>query len=211
MNCVEFERNLSEFMEGSHTPDQQAHLNSCPVCASLLAELHLLTSQAETLSAADEPSPALWYSIEAQLRAEGLIRDPQVKPTRVKRSFLPKWRMAWAVPVAAALALVAGIKLYHPAGVGEHELIVQKNAPATPAPVTPVSKEDQQLINTVAARIPAQQARYRADLDDANAFIRDAEQSLKDDPNDVYTQQMLINAYAQKQMLYDLAVDRSEQ
>ena len=38
-----------------------------------------------------------------------------------------------------------------------------------------------------------------------------AEKSIKDDPNDIYTQQMLINAYAQKQMLYDLAVDRSEQ
>jgi hypothetical protein len=79
------------------------------------------------------------------------------------------------------------------------------------AAVKPVSHEDQVLLNTVAARVPAQRARYRADLDSANSFIQDAEQSIKDDPNDIYTQQMLINAYAQKQMLYDLAVDRSEQ
>ena len=210
MNCVEFERNLPEFMEGSHTPDQQAHVDSCPVCASLLAELNLVSTQVATLSATEEPSPALWYSIEAQLRAEGLIRDPKPETVRVKRSFLPQWRMAWLVPVAAALAVVAGLKLYRPAGIGDREPIVQKVAPV-PAPVAAVSKEDQQLMSTVAARVPAQQARYRADLDDANAFIRDAEQSMKDDPNDVYTQQMLINAYAQKQMLYDLAVDRSEQ
>ena len=79
------------------------------------------------------------------------------------------------------------------------------------AAVAPVSHEDQVLLNTVATRVPAQRARYRADLESANSFIQDAEQSIKDDPNDIYTQQMLINAYAQKQMLYDLAVDRSEQ
>jgi len=55
----------------------------------------------------------------------------------------------------------------------------------------------------------AQRASYRADLDEANAFIRDAEQSVRNNPNDVYSQQLLINAYDQKQMLYDLAVDRS--
>ena len=209
MKCVEFERNLPEFMEGSHTPDQQAHVNSCPVCASLLAELNLVSTQALTLSATEEPSPALWYSIEAQLRAEGLIRDPQVEPARVKRGLLSQWRLAWLVPVAAILVLVAGLKLYRPAGIGDREPIAQKAAPVSILPA--VSKEDQQVMSTVAARVPAQQARYRADLDNANAFIRDAEQSMKDDPNDVYTQQMLINAYAQKQMLYDLAVDRSEQ
>ena len=61
----------------------------------------------------------------------------------------------------------------------------------------------------MAAGRPARQARYRADIDDANAFIHDAEQVLKSNPGDVYAQQMLMNAYEQKQMLYDLAVDRS--
>jgi len=36
----------------------------------------------------------------------------------------------------------------------------------------------------------------------------DLEQSVRNDPSDVYSQQLLINAYEQKQMLYDLAVDR---
>jgi hypothetical protein len=76
---------------------------------------------------------------------------------------------------------------------------------------TQVSHEDQQWLDSVAARPHAQLARYRADLDQANSFIRDAEQSVKDDPNDIFAQQMLINAYEQKQMLYELAVDRSGQ
>jgi hypothetical protein len=34
---------------------------------------------------------------------------------------------------------------------------------------------------------------------------------LKNDPNDIYSQQLLINAYEQKQMLYRLAVDQSDE
>lgn len=218
MNCVEFERELPEFLEGGHTPEQQAHVNSCSACSSLLADLNLISVQSRTLSASEEPSPALWYAIEAQLRREGLIRSPEVEAVHVKRSFLPQWRIAWLVPAAAALLLVAGLKLYRTTGVGDNVPVAK--APITPIPATvttasdsvaAISKEDQQMMRTVAARVPAQEARYRADLEDANAFIRDAEQSMKDDPNDVYTQQMLINAYAQKQMLYDLAVDRGQQ
>jgi hypothetical protein len=114
----------------------------------------------------------------------------------------------WLVPVAAAMIIAVGIKLYHPRGAGDKETVARQVAP-TP-PVQKVSAEDTMIMNTVAARPPAQRASYRADLDRANAFIRDAEQSVRNDPNDVYSQQLLINAYDQKQMLYDLAVDRSE-
>ena len=210
MNCLEFERVL---LEGEHTPEQQAHLNSCTVCANLLADLDLISSQAKMLLAADEPSPAVWNALEARLRAEGLIRGPErIEP---KVDFFRRWRAAWLVPVAAALALVAVVRLHHPAGAGDNVPVARQTTaqPAVKTPVTAaVSGEDRQLLDTVAARPPAQRAKYSADLDDANAFIRDAEAAVKNDPNDLYRQQMLMNAYEQKQMLYDVAVDRvSEQ
>jgi len=207
MNCVEFERILPEFQERAHTPEWRAHLNSCPSCSSLVADLDEISSQARLLVASDEPRPAVWDAIESRLREEGLIHLPEFVTPKV--SSWSRWRASWLVPVAAALVIVAGIKLYHPARVGDPGLISQK-APlqAPPSPKPTVSREDKQLLDSVAVRIPAQRARYTADLDDANSFIRDAEQSMKDDPNDIYVQQMLINAYAQKQMLYELAVDR---
>lgn len=217
MNCTEFESVLPEYLEGVHTPEQQAHLNSCPVCSGLISDLELISSQAKSLLAADEPRPAVWNALEARLRSEGLIRDSQpllaYEPISVRGSFFHRWRTAWFVPVAATLAIVAGLKLYHPIGAGDKVPIAKQVqvAPTAVAVKAPVSHEDQQWLNSVAARPPAQLARYRADLDDANAFIQDAEQSLKRDPNDVYTQQMLINAYEQKQMLYELAVDQSGQ
>lgn len=210
MNCVEFERVL---LEENRTPEQQAHLESCATCAGLIADLDFISAHAKSLLASDEPSPAVWNALEAQLRHEGLIRAPQrIQP---RADFFRRWRAAWLVPVAAALALVVAVRLHHPAGVGENLSTVKQTQPLTPAKqpvVAAVSSEDRQLLDTVAARPPAQRAKYSADLDDANAFIRDAEAAAKNDPNDIFRQQMLINAYEQKQMLYDLAVNNiSEQ
>jgi len=208
MNCLEFERVLPEFLEGIHTPEQQAHLDSCSSCSGLLADLNEISSQAKFLIASEEPRSAVWEALESRLRGEGLIRLPEfVTP---KPSAWSRWRAPWLVPIAAALVLVAGLKLYHPFHAGDSEPLAKQAARAPEvAVVVPVSREDQVVLNSVATRVPAQRARYRADLDDANSFIRDAEQSMKDDPNDIYTQQMLINAYAQKQLLYDLAVERT--
>jgi len=208
MNCLEFERVLPESLEGSHTPEEQAHLDSCPSCSNLLADLNTISSQARLLVALEEPRPAVWDALESRLREEGLIRSREF--VTAKANIFSRWRTAWLVPVAAALLIAAGLKLYHPFNAGDHEPIARQSVPApVVTPATSVSREDQVVLNSVATRIPAQRARYRADLDDANSFIRDAEQSMRDDPNDIYMQRMLINAYAQKQMLYDLAVERS--
>ena len=210
MNCVEFERVLPDYLEGGHTAEQQAHLNSCPACTSLLADLSLISSQARLLQDAEDPGPSVWNALEIQLRREGLIHDAEIRPVAPVRptltEFFRRRRAAWLVPVAAALVIAAGIKLYRPVGAGDTNPVARVTAPA---PVTPVSSEDQQLLNAVATRFPSQQAKYRKNLEEANSYIRDAEQSIKNDPNDVYSQQLLINAYEQKQMLYDLAVNRS--
>lgn len=206
MKCLEFERVLPEYLEGHYLPEQQAHLNTCPACSNLLADLKLISAQARSLIAAHEPSPLLWTALEARLRHEGLIRQPQPSAPRLQK-FSPRWRLAWLVPVAAAIAIMAALKLHAPMKAGDTQPVAKQIVPASAA--KPMSSEDQQLL-TVATRTPAQSAKYRANLEDANSFIRDAEQSAKEDPSDIYTQQMLINAYEQKQMLYDLAVYRSD-
>jgi hypothetical protein len=207
MNCVEFERVL---LEGEQTPEQLAHLNSCSSCSNLLADLALISNQAKLLLAADEPSPAVWNALESQLRREGIIHGAEPSHKSLGDLFW-RWRTAWLVPAAAALVIVGVLRLHHPAAAGDNAPIAKQNV-AKPRVTAAVSGDDQQLLNTVASRPPAQRAKYRADLDDANAFIRDAQDAIRNDPNDVYRQQMLINAYEQKQMLYQLAVDNvSEQ
>ena len=204
MTCGEFEHVLPEYLEGGHSLEQQAHLKSCAACADLVADLNLISSHAVLLRESDEPSPRVWNAIEAQLRREGLIHAPAVARPSWHESLL-RWRSAWLIPVAAAIIIV-GLKLYHPVGAGDREAVVRQQ----PAPVQQLkaSAEDTAILNTVAARPPAQRASYEADLNRANAYIRDLEQSVRSDPSDLYNRQLLINAYEQKQMLYDLAVDR---
>jgi hypothetical protein len=210
MNCVQFERGLSDYLEGNHTSDLQAHLDSCPACSGLLVDLNFISSHAPSLQEFEGPSPRVWNALEVQLRREGLIRNAPVARPRLF-AFLSRWRTAWLVPVAAALVIVAGIKLYQPGRAGDtspvsHEAVKQAPKPATP-PV--ISAEDREILRMVASRPPAQQASYRVGLDQANAFIRDAEQWAKENPNDGDAQQMLINAYQQKEMLFTLVSDGS--
>lgn len=210
MNCVEFENGLSDYLEGAHNSEQQAHLNSCSVCSGLLADLSLISAEAVRLRETEEPSPRIWNALEAQLRREGLIRTPRGISSRPSLpEFFVRWRTAWLVPVAAALLIAAGIKLYQPAKVGDSQPVARVAKKVTPVASSVVSVEDKDIMSTVASRPPAQVAAYRTDLDQANAFIRDAQAVLKNDPNDVYSQQLLINAYEQKQMLYRLALDQS--
>jgi hypothetical protein len=205
MNCLQFEDALSDYLEGSRTSEQQAHLSSCSACSNLLADLNLISAEALSLRELDGPAPKVWSALEAQLRREGLIREPS---RLLLPDFFRRWRTAWLVPVAAALAIAAGIKLYHPAKIGDNQPIAKVSVPKI-LQVPAISAEDKDVLKTVASRPPAQAVAYRNDLDQANAFIRDAQDALKNDPNDIYSQQLLMNAYEQKQMLYRLAVDQS--
>ena len=207
MNCLQFENALSDYMEGDSTSEQRAHLSSCSACSGLLAELSLISAEASSLRELDGPSDRVWHSLEAQLRQEGLIKQP-LRP--LQHDFFHRWRTGWLIPVAAALLLAAGIKLYQPARIGDSEPVAKQRTLAAPA-VPAVSAEDKEIMNTVRSRPPAQVAAYRNNLAQANSFIRDAEEAVKNDPNDIYSQQLLMNAYEQKQMVYRLAVDQNNE
>ena len=206
MTCEEFERVLPE-LGGSHSFEQEQHLKSCSVCSYLVADLEAISQQARLLKDAEEPSPWVWNSIEVALREEGLIRQPAPpSPTRVP---LLSWRMRWlTAPLAAVLVLAVGLLVYERGGVRPGTR-VERAADTVPATDEAMPTEDQQLLNTVAARMPSMRASYEANLRSVNAYIRDAERSAHNDPNDEEAQQALVNAYEQRAMVYEMALDRS--
>jgi hypothetical protein len=51
-------------------------------------------------------------------------------------------------------------------------------------------------------------AAYESNLKDVNNYIRDAQESVNADPNDEEAQQALMDAYGQKSMIYEMALDR---
>ena len=58
---------------------------------------------------------------------------------------------------------------------------------------------------------PAMRPVYETGLADANKYIQDAQQSVEQNPDNDELQQSLMDAYEQKQVVYELASNRSMQ
>lgn len=209
MTCAEFQRELPDYLEEGGDVELQAHLKGCPSCSGLVASLESIAKEARYLQASEEPSPRVWNSIEIILRQEKLIHQPD--PGN-RHSILPSLRqrwgvMAWLVPTAAALLVGAGFLLYqHPAASPVSQQAALNSATTTRFGTDP---SDEQLLQEVSARAPLMRAAYESNLRDVNDYIRDAQASVNADPNDEEAQQALMDAYGQKSMIYEMALDRS--
>jgi hypothetical protein len=252
MTCSDVQRVLPELLDGApdsaFQTDFETHVNACPACSDLLSDLKLIASQARQLAATEEPAPRVWVRIAAELRAEGLIREPEsapksapTRPILVPTSPRRRWSAWWLAPVAAAL-LAAGsyVVSYKPA-----PQVAKQQAPATPVaspvPETPAvtsaavptpapqqlaqksakstdlvgpavepepSAEDQQFLSVVSTRAPSMRATYENQLQAVNADIRESQAYLDRNPGDADARQHLMDAYQQKALLYQIALDR---
>ena len=109
MKCVEVRRVLPEMLEGGQNRECLAHLQSCPDCAELVSDLKVISTAAARLAESEEPAPRVWVRFAAELRSEGLIREPESQPAGpvLVSGERRRWNARWLVPVAAAL-VVAG-------------------------------------------------------------------------------------------------------
>ena len=208
MTCAEFQRELPDFLDEGGNGELQAHLKGCANCSGLAASLQTIAREARMLQASQEPSPRVWDSLEIALRREGLIRQPRPHSHRlILPSLTRRWGVAaWLVPVAAALLVGAAVLLYQRPHPGR----LAVNSPqAAIVAVSSGDLNDEQLLQEVATRAPMMRAAYESNLRDVNAYIRDAQASVNADPNDEEAQQALMDAYGQRSMIYEMALDRS--
>ena len=210
MTCVELQESLAE-IEDASSPEQRAHLKDCPGCAALVAELLVIGCVAGELRASHEPSPRVWNSIEIALRQEGLIR-PQRKSHSLLPSFGSQWSWArWLAPAAALLLITLGVYLRQ----ASHTPTVATNEdhPAVTAPsdVAIAGLKDEDLLQQVALQSPALQAQYTDGLRRVNEYIQEAQNIVAADPNDEEARRSLMEAYQEKAMLFELALDHSLQ
>ena len=202
MNCVELQESLAEEVE---SVEQRAHLRACPACSALVKDLNVIVAAASRLQAADEPSPRVWKSIEAALRQEGLIR-PQRVARPVVPSFSVRWGAArWLVPAAAMLLLAVGIYVRQESLPNQ---LAQQAKVAVPV-ANPSELNDDDLLQEVAANAPAMMPQYQENLRQVNESIRDAQGVVDESPNDEEARRSLMDAYQQKSMLFEMAMDRS--
>ena len=209
MTCVELQESLIENDSGG-TAAQRAHLRDCPHCAGLVADLLVIACAAGDLRAAHEPSPQVWNSIESSLRREGII-----KPF-ARRSLLPSltgsWGWAgWALPVAAIVLITVGILVrpHAPSPALRTESATSQPASDAAVDASVAGLNDNDLLAELAEQAPALQAQYTENLRNVNDYIRDAKHSLEANPNDEEAHRALMDAYQEKAMLFELALDRS--
>src|SRR5579862_722034 len=210
MNCVELQASLVEIEDGS-SASQQAHLKTCPGCSALVAELNMIAASAIELREADEPSPQVWNSIAIALRQEGLIHPP-----RSNRSLLPslssRWYWTrWMVPAAAILLLSVGLYLrpHHSAPVQVAKNVIQPVVPNAVSDAAIAGLNDDDLLQEVSEQTPAMRAQFAENLRRVNEYIQDAKNVVATDPNDEEARRSLMEAYQEKAMLFELAMDRS--
>jgi hypothetical protein len=217
MTCIELQESLAE-AESASTPEQQIHLKICPECAALVRELNLIVSSAVDLRGADEPSPRVWNSIEIALRREGLIHPPRPRHSLLP-SFNAPWRSArWLAPVAATLLIVLGTYVYqHAPSTQIAKNVAQNVTPAASdsagnamsSDASIAGLNDADLLQEAAQQTPAMKAEFEEDLRRVNQYIRDAREVVAANPNDEEAHRTLLEAYQEKSMLFELAMDRS--
>jgi hypothetical protein len=209
MNCVELQNSLAE-SDGASSAEQRNHMRACPACSALVAELNLIASSGSQLQAADEPSPRVWNSIEIALRQEGLIHPPRAD-RRVVSSFSARWgRAGWLVPLAAALLIAVGI--YVRPRTTEPDQATQnsiQNIVSKPTSEVLAGLNDDDFRQEVADSAPVMKAQWEDHLRNANQYIRDAQGVVDENPNDAEARRSLLDAYQQKAMLFEMAMDRS--
>jgi len=77
-------------------------------------------------------------------------------------------------------------------------------AAAEPAP----SAEDRQFLSVVSTLGPSTRATYENQLNAVNADIRETQAYVNRNPGDADARQHLMDAYQQKALLYQIALDR---
>ena len=140
MTCSDLDRMLPDLVdgdvEGSQEPEIQSHLKICSECAELVAELRLIASEAGQLSESDEPPARLWNRIALELRAEGLIREPEVVAPQLVATPRRRWNPFWLAPVAAAIVVAGSYLAIHRNSPpsAQPQVANQTSTPAIPSP-----------------------------------------------------------------------------
>ncbi len=218
MNCQKYQENLPHTIDSGGNAEEEAHLQSCTECASVVQDLKYIANQAKLLLPMHDPSPRVWQNIQSSLRNEGLISEGRTSlmaqktisqvPSSSSKAFSARaksWTpLGWAIGLAAVVLLGVVLVNYHPTPTQPE---VAQNSAAGQAQVV----ADQELIGQVSKQQPAMRATYEDSLKSVNAYIVDAKKTVEDNPEDSAAQRQLMDAYDQKAMLYEMATVRSLQ
>lgn len=210
MNCQQFQEVLPYIIEAGGRDEDESHLQTCPSCASLVQDLRYIAEQAKLLLPMHDPNPRVWTNIEQSLQREGLLEGRMPPPGHITKNSTAKqtqiWTpLGWAMALAAVIVFAVILFNYKPKQLPPTQLTAQ-NSTADP---TQFNSDDRLLISQLSQQAPDARGAYETSLRDVNSYIADAQQAAERDPEDANAQELLQDAYQQKDMLYQMATARS--
>lgn len=116
-SCIQVEERLSDYLDNALTPTERAefrqHVDGCPRCAPLLAQVSHVTASLRALEL--EPAPPMLAS---------RILDQTLGPRKAKREWLSWIPVLWQPRFAtgAAMVLATVLIIFHAAGVKPSQL-----------------------------------------------------------------------------------------
>jgi len=207
-DCDRFELELEAHLEGEIRPFVLDHLGRCIFCKVVYEDLLVLRSVAAELPP-EEPSPAVWARVRAQLSAEGAFAE--------KASM---WNWLWQLdllrrPVpAAAFACMLAIGCWmtaaknYPQPEASASLAASEGEPAVVKSMAFVSGGTrlEQVVRELEEAFKAREGSlapdvketYENSLSSLDTSIRECNASLQREPGNSLAHEYLFAAYSQK-------------
>jgi hypothetical protein len=207
MQCKEVELVLEQEGIAPLPAAARAHLASCSVCQSLVADLRDIVAVAHTFPAEVEPPARVWVSLRAQLENEGIIKAPAVAGAeRVSwwRGFAELFRGRALATVAVGLLIVA-------AGVLQiRQPVIQVIDAHNPFEETAraLTEQERGLANMQLVSNSLVDTSLRQNLSAVDDFIADCERRVQAEPQDELAREYLSGAYRQKAQLLSAMMER---
>jgi hypothetical protein len=210
---------LQAYMQGENRPFVPAHTRECTFCSVIVEDLEALRSAALAMPL-EEPSPAVWSNIRAQLVAAGAFAE---------RVNLWNWfgqldSLRRLVPVTAFACLVLlGCLVTVPRTFLEHDTTAGLGALPARTSIRSMAfigdsdaleRVVQELEETFRARegslAPDLKATYENSLNSLDVSIQECSDSLQREPDNSLAHEYLLAAYSQKAQVLSSALEFDE-
>jgi hypothetical protein len=211
MDCKKFQESLPFIIESGGELEEEGHLRTCTSCASLVQDLRYIAEQAKLLLPMHDPNPRVWNNIERSLANQGLLEGRMSRPGHITKNPTSQtqaksWTpLGWAMALTAVIIFAVVLTNYKSRQLPSGQFSAQN----TVADSAQISGDDQQLMAKLAQQAPEARSAYENNLREVNSYISDAQQAAQQAPDDAAAQELLLSAYQQKEMLYQMATARS--
>lgn len=218
MQCDQFEQILEQQDNGPLPKPALAHVDECEGCRSLMADLGEIHEVAMAMGAEGiAPPERVWVALRNQLEAEGIFRDSQQAPQKIRQGWWSAFqRPAFAGAFLGLIVMGAAAISYRqgssPVAV-QSQLSVPQDTSAVPA-ADSVFKEE--VLTVGNDSIPGFQqqdaavtASFRKNLGIVDNFIAMCEKDVREQPDNEMAREYLYGAYEQKAELLATATSRS--